>query len=228
MALLEAILGLLYEKPKTGYEIKKFYRDTIRHFWNVSDGQLYPTLKKMTDEGLVTKKEIPDSEGLKKYLYTITPKGKEKFINWLKKPVDKFEEMKEPFLIKLFFFDRLSDEDKLYHLKVQYDVHHEVLNEFLEVKKMYGETLSEYQKIIVDLGILYVQVRIFILLRLIEVIRKKKREPFLPEKISELLWKLYYILFSGEKLEKYFRESFFNLRMDEIESMLGGEDEKKK
>jgi len=226
MGLAEAILGLLYEKPKTGYEIKKFYRDTIRHFWNVSDGQLYPTLKKMTEEGYIVKKETKEEEGLKKHLYSITTKGKERFMAWLKKPVDKFEEMKEPFLIKLFFFDKLSDEDKLYHLKVQYDVHQEVLNEFLDVKKLYAETLSEYQRIITDLGILYVQVRIFLLLRLMDMVKNKREEPFLPDKMPELLWKLYYIIFSGEKLEKYFKNEFFNLKIEEIEKSFGRKDEK--
>jgi len=226
MGLAEAILGLLYENPKTGYEIKKFYRDTIKHFWNVSDGQLYPTLKKMTEEGYIVKKEIEDTDGLKKHLYSITPKGKERFLGWLKKPVDKFEEMKEPFLIKLFFFDKLSDEDKLYHLKVQYDVHQEVLNEFLDVKKFYAETLSEYQRIIIDLGILYVQVRIFLLLRLMDLVKNKRDEPFLPDKMPELLWKLYYIIFSGEKPEKYFKNEFFNLKLEEIEKIYGRKDEK--
>jgi len=42
MALREAILGLLSDGPMTGYEIKQFFRNVIRHFWNVSDGQLYP------------------------------------------------------------------------------------------------------------------------------------------------------------------------------------------
>lgn len=216
MALVEAILGLLYDGPKTGYEIKKFYRDTIKNFWNVSDGQLYPTLKKMSEDGFIKRKEITDGAGLKKHLYTITEKGKERFLNWLKKPVHKFEEMKEPFLMKLFFFDKLSDEEKMYHLKVQYEVHQEVMNDFLEVKKAYSNVLSEYQNIIVDLGILYVQVRIFLLLRLMQMIRNKKEEKFLPEDIPEIMWRLFYIIFSGKPLREFFRDEFFKMDIKEI------------
>lgn len=216
MALVEAILGLLYDSAKTGYEIKKFYRDTIKNFWNVSDGQLYPTLKKMNEDGFIEKKEITDGTGLKKHLYSITDKGKERFLTWLKKPVKKFEEMKEPFLMKLFFFDKLSDEEKMYHLKVQYDVHQEVINDFLEVKNAYGNILSEYQKIIVDLGILYVQVRIFLLLRLMQVIKHKKKENFLPQDLPEIMWRLFYAIFSGKTLKEFFKNDLLEVDIKEI------------
>jgi PadR family transcriptional regulator, regulatory protein AphA len=48
-----AILGLLSQGPKSGYEIKQVVERTISHFWKESYGHLYPTLSRLMDEGLV-------------------------------------------------------------------------------------------------------------------------------------------------------------------------------
>jgi DNA-binding PadR family transcriptional regulator len=67
-----ALLGMLSSGPKTGYEIKAIFERSLQHFWSESYGQIYPTLAKLTKEGLVsfeTKKTV--NSGVKK-VYTIT------------------------------------------------------------------------------------------------------------------------------------------------------------
>ncbi|HWT76082.1 MAG TPA: PadR family transcriptional regulator, partial [Mobilitalea sp.] len=76
-----AILGVLCMKPCTGYDIKKFCDNTISHFWNENFGHIYPVLKQLLEEGLITLAD-PEAEDRRK-LYTITEKGRQKFCEWL-------------------------------------------------------------------------------------------------------------------------------------------------
>ena len=47
-----AVLGMLATGPKSGYDIKQTIETSIGHFWNESYGQIYPILKRLTQDGL--------------------------------------------------------------------------------------------------------------------------------------------------------------------------------
>ena len=50
-----AILGMLSIEPMSGYDIKKEIEENISNFWTESYGQIYPVLKSLVAEKLVTK-----------------------------------------------------------------------------------------------------------------------------------------------------------------------------
>jgi DNA-binding PadR family transcriptional regulator len=53
-ALLElAILGLLQEQPRHGYELKKRLSETLGSFWGISFGSLYPALRRLERSGAI-------------------------------------------------------------------------------------------------------------------------------------------------------------------------------
>lgn len=105
------ILGLLNHEDLTGYDIKKRIDVSISLFWDVGFGQIYPSLKLMVKEGLVTKEEDGDN-GRKRIVYSITGKGKEELRKWLGTPVEK-ENVKYEILLKLFFSSELPAEDNI-------------------------------------------------------------------------------------------------------------------
>ena len=73
-----AILGMLLDKPRSGYDIKKFMAESTAHFWQETDASIYPMLKKLEDEGKVESQNI--LRGKKgSTLYSITPAGKTEF-----------------------------------------------------------------------------------------------------------------------------------------------------
>ena len=47
------ILGMLGLRPMCGYEIKQLVDNSTRFFWAASYGQIYPELRRLTDEGLI-------------------------------------------------------------------------------------------------------------------------------------------------------------------------------
>jgi hypothetical protein len=47
MCLKHAILGILSFSPMTGYDLKKAFDRSVRHFWPVNQSQIYRTLAEL-------------------------------------------------------------------------------------------------------------------------------------------------------------------------------------
>lgn len=105
------ILGLLNHEDLTGYDIKKRIDVSISLFWDVGFGQIYPTLKVLVRDGLVTKMEDVNN-GRKRIIYSITDTGRKELKKWLGAPVEK-EYVKYEILLKLFFGSELSPRDNI-------------------------------------------------------------------------------------------------------------------
>ena len=97
-----AILGVLSLKPGSGYDIKKFCDDSIFYFWNENYGHLYPVLKQMEKEGLVTRSSEQTEGKPPRNVYSITRNGKEELNRWLMLPVEPHP-FRSELLLKMFF-----------------------------------------------------------------------------------------------------------------------------
>lgn len=102
-----AILGILNIAPSTGYDIKKYCDNVLSGFWNENFGHIYPTLKKMTEDGYI--EIIPGEEGDKKICYGITSKGKECLNTWLVEESTP-SPVRSEFMLKLIFSADLPNE----------------------------------------------------------------------------------------------------------------------
>ena len=51
-------LGVLAERPMTGYEIKKLFDRGFRHFFVAGYGSIYPALAELAQAGLVTVESV--------------------------------------------------------------------------------------------------------------------------------------------------------------------------
>lgn len=110
-----AVLGILTMRPMSGYDIKKAIDSSIAHFWNESFGQLYPALKKMTDEGLVLMAN--QQQGIKtKIVYSITDRGREILKEWLALSPEK-EQIRVESLLKIFFGYNMDIDVTIKHIK---------------------------------------------------------------------------------------------------------------
>lgn len=109
-----AILGILTIESMNGYEIKKMIDSSIAHFWNESFGQLYPTLKKLEQEGLIISEANNDSKNSS--IYSITNHGRDVLKNWLSLPSENEIMRIEP-LLKIFFGYNNSKEVTINHIK---------------------------------------------------------------------------------------------------------------
>lgn len=108
------LLGLLNHEEQSGYDLKKRIDLMISRFWDVGYGQIYPTLARLVQEGLVTKRIAGEGEskGPEKHIYAITESGKEALLEWLKTESQK-EYTRYEILVKLFFGSSLPAENHL-------------------------------------------------------------------------------------------------------------------
>jgi DNA-binding PadR family transcriptional regulator len=96
-----AIIGMLSIAPMSGYDMKKRFDDSIAYFWNENYGHIYPNLKRLEDDGSVTRKTVPTEGKPSRHIYSITEKGRKQLLNWLMLPADR-PNLRIELLLKLF------------------------------------------------------------------------------------------------------------------------------
>ena len=72
MALGDAILACLTERPMTGYELAKTFDSSIGFFWKADHQQIYRELSKLRDRGHIQGREVVQSGKPNKLVYTLT------------------------------------------------------------------------------------------------------------------------------------------------------------
>jgi DNA-binding PadR family transcriptional regulator len=112
MSLEHAILGFLNYGPFSGYDLKKAFDASVRHFWAADQSQIYRTLARLaekgwTDVGTVEQDSRPDRK-----VYHVTPAGRDELRRWLTSPLPQ-EESRSANLVQVFFASQLSDEEAL-------------------------------------------------------------------------------------------------------------------
>lgn len=127
MSLAHAILGFLDQRPMTGYDLKtRQFDQSVNHFWNADQSQIYRTLDRLTDAGLVEATiEVQDGRPNRK-VYAITAAGRDELRAWLT-TVQPLPIYREAFLIQIFFAAQLSNETIVGLLQQQIDMHRERL-----------------------------------------------------------------------------------------------------
>ena len=106
MALKYSILGLLHYQPMHGYRLKEHIERNFGHMWSINFGQIYPNLKKLKDDGLIsmTEEVCQGEKGPPRKLYSITDKGREAFQQWLAGSPERGMLLRDPFLMRFVFF----------------------------------------------------------------------------------------------------------------------------
>ena len=126
MSLKHALLGLLTYQPMTGYELKQFFDSTVKHFWNAELSQIYPTLKALEEQGFVDKEVAVQENRPNRKIYRLTDEGREEFQRWAREPMPSAD-LRDAFMIKVFFGTELPAEDMLVLLRRQMEEHQRTL-----------------------------------------------------------------------------------------------------
>jgi PadR family transcriptional regulator, regulatory protein AphA len=137
MSLEYAILGFLSYHPYTGYDLKKIFDSSVRHFWSADQSQIYRTLSHLTDQALVEMEKIPQEDRPDRKVYHITDAGRTELRKWLVGPPPMDEPRSAP-LVQVFFAGALTDE--------------EILLKFEEFAEMMRMILARYNQIPDKLG----------------------------------------------------------------------------
>ncbi len=105
-----AILGFLSWQPQTGYDLKQIFQNSTTMYWSGSNNQIYRTLVKLHEEGLVTRTIEDQESGPSRKIYTITEAGEAALKTWLL-AAPELPDIKNSFLIRVSWADQLNNEE---------------------------------------------------------------------------------------------------------------------
>lgn len=104
MSLKYAILGVLDVGPMTGYQLTQYLETSSRWVWSAPQSQIYPQLKQLAAEGLITGERHVKGSRLNVTTYSITEDGAGELRRWLVEshPVPP---QRDAFLLQALFSD---------------------------------------------------------------------------------------------------------------------------
>ena len=154
-----ALLGLLTLAPKTGasgYDLRQWAENSIGHFWRESYGQIYPVLKDLARDGLVTVRAGAGSGKRERIVYAITAAGRKQLLDWLAKPA-RIQPPRNEGLLKLFFGVGAPDGSNTARVRSLQQVHEGLLTRYDAVEreitgKYHDHPALPYWLMTLDLG----------------------------------------------------------------------------
>ncbi len=83
-----ALLGLIQQRPSSGYDLRKIFAETAMGNYSSSPGAIYPALERLESQGLILG-AVKDSAVLRRRrLYRLTPTGTVELRKWLTRPIE--------------------------------------------------------------------------------------------------------------------------------------------
>lgn len=129
----------------TGYELKSIMDESTMHFWHAYHSQIYTTLRKLEEDGLLIS-DLEDEDGkLNRRRYSITETGRGEIRAWLNKPLTEMVTIKEELLVRLFFSADRDSSAVIDELRFQRQLHQRKLEDYLALAAghMVGQLINE-------------------------------------------------------------------------------------
>lgn len=129
------VLGFVALQPMSGYDIKRLVAGLSWLTGSPSGGSLYPVLRALRQDKLVTVETVFGLDRPPKKIYSITEAGRQALQAWTGQPVATCASLKA-FLMRLFLADSHSRARLSAHLRerrAQVAAHHELLAGGLEI-----------------------------------------------------------------------------------------------
>jgi PadR family transcriptional regulator, regulatory protein AphA len=101
------VLGMVAAGQRTGYDIARVAGRSTRFFWAASEGQIYPELRRLSENGYLKASHEPRGER-PRIVYSLTAAGRRALHGWLVGGDDLKLEARDEGLLKLFLGEDLT------------------------------------------------------------------------------------------------------------------------
>lgn len=127
-----ALLGLLLDGPKHGYDLaRRFAPETaLGEICRLEMSMLYALLKKQEKIGNIEAELESQGPRPPKRIFHLTSEGRASFMEWVRTPVAKLRDIGRDLLIKLYFAWQLGDDDVLALIDRQTEICRTLLDRF--------------------------------------------------------------------------------------------------
>ncbi len=126
MSLRHALLGLLADRPGSGWDLLKRFETSLEFVWPATQSQLYTELNRMTDDELI---EVAAVGARNRKEYAITDAGRTELDRWLLE-VEPERNRRSDALLRVFFLWAVDREAARAYLEREAETYrqfHEVL-----------------------------------------------------------------------------------------------------
>ena len=146
------ILGMIALGRQTGYDIKQFVDKSTRHFWAASYGQIYPELRRLEEQGLIVGQSEPTG-GRARTVYELTDAGRAALTEWLEPEPDAIFEVRDEGMLKLFFSDMGTPEQRIRNIRAMREAHERTLVQLCSMEEQADHHMPDGPRLTLELGI---------------------------------------------------------------------------
>ncbi len=107
-----ALLGLLFENPSSGYDIRRLFITSPMGSFSDSPGAIYPALNRLERQGLI-RGQSEDKSGRRKKTFHLTAAGTAALKSWLHQPITRDEVVRgvDGLMLRFSFMDQALGEE---------------------------------------------------------------------------------------------------------------------
>jgi DNA-binding PadR family transcriptional regulator len=134
LALGDAILACLTERPMTGYELAKTFDTSIGFFWKANHQQIYRELTRLRDRGHIQGREVVQSGKPNKLVYSLTGEGRAALKQWAIRPSSP-SSIKDDLLVRFYALDSIAPEPLRADLMARLEYHRDRLARYERILK---------------------------------------------------------------------------------------------
>ncbi|MDQ6892877.1 MAG: PadR family transcriptional regulator [Acidobacteriota bacterium] len=111
MSLPHVLLGLLSDRPSTGYDLARSLERDLAPLWRAEISQIYPALARLRRAGFILLRVLGPRHGPRRNLYRITATGRRELRRWLVEPSPP-PSSKDEGLTRVAFLDALPASER--------------------------------------------------------------------------------------------------------------------
>lgn len=187
MPVRHAILGLLHQRPRHGYDLRSAFESLVGGpaVWDLKPAQVYTTLQRLERDGLVEPAETERISGPDRVVFRLTDTGQAALSEWLSSGVHG-DRIRDHFFVKLMVAVRTGGVDPRDVVRGQRLTLYRDLHELTGVRAGLDRDCELARALLLDKAVMQVEAELrwleMVELRLTEVERQPAVEPVQPRR----------------------------------------------
>jgi DNA-binding PadR family transcriptional regulator len=174
-----ALLGLLQDRPASGYDLRKIFTETPMGSFSDSPGAIYPALERLEAKKLV-RGRVESGPGLRqRKIFHLTAAGLKELTTWLTAPVEEQDVVRRmnELMLRFAFLDRAVGEEAT--LRFLQSLEAELRNYVPKIKRFFKDhavAMPTSGRLALEAGVLGYEARLRWTVHAISVYRKEFRK----------------------------------------------------
>lgn len=152
----QPLLALLAKEPAHGYELKLALEQTFGQGYSSPNiGQIYVTLKRLEQDGLVRSQDVEQDNRPNKRVYELTAAGREQLVAWVQEPIEG-PRVRDEFFMKLVLAPMAGFADRMELINSQRRHYFGIMRNLMEMQACM-DSATPAARLLVEGAVLHLQ-----------------------------------------------------------------------